>query len=450
MLPVQWTRVGSAVALCCGAASAQWSESLLSPSPAGVNSAACAFEFVTGRTVLFGGSEGGLAAVDRTWSFDGTQWVALTPPLAPPPRHGAAMAGNLASGTLVLYGGMSSVFGPVLDDTWEWNGTTWRQLATVGSPGGRASAPMVYDVLRNRMVLHGGRRDIVNIAGETWEFDGIGWSFVTTAQSPGPVREAAMAYELARGRTLLFGGFHATSGTTAETWAFDGLQWTRLTPSTSPPARQQAGMVYDWADGSCLLFGGTSGTTFDYLDDTWSFDGVDWTLQPGPRPAGRTLFAMAHDPLRTSTVLIGGSRIFSQQQLATNWTFGPLSTPLAPGCAGAAGVPRLSTSLPTVGSAVQVTLDRLLPSATAAALVFGFAAQSIDLGPAGLPGCTLASTIDRVDALVASGGTASHTFAVPADPALAGFEFFLTGISFDPINAFGAVLSDSVRALIGR
>lgn len=98
---------------------------------AGLTSAASAYHVPTGQTILFGGSPTGFSVASslaQTWAFNGISWTQLNPATSPPPRSGASLAYNAATGTLILFGGISPL-GVFLNDTWSWNGITWTQVA---------------------------------------------------------------------------------------------------------------------------------------------------------------------------------------------------------------------------------------------------------------------------------------------------------------------------------
>ena len=81
---------------------------------------------------------------------------------------------------IVLFGGIDFV-GP-LNDTWEWDGTEWSQVADIGPPP-RTLHKMVYNADDNRMVLFGGRNNTVSM-NDTWEWDGTEWSQVADTGPP--------------------------------------------------------------------------------------------------------------------------------------------------------------------------------------------------------------------------------------------------------------------------
>ena len=72
-------------------------------------------------------------------------------------------------GTTMLFGGYEYGGTLELDDTWEWDGTTWTQLSPTTTPPKRYDCNMVYDGARGVVVMFGGYDEGVPF-GDTWEF----------------------------------------------------------------------------------------------------------------------------------------------------------------------------------------------------------------------------------------------------------------------------------------
>ena len=53
-------------------------------------------------------------------------------------------------------------------DTWSWDGTTWTQQAPAASPPARFLSPMAYDAATGTMVLFGGLTQSSNALHDTW------------------------------------------------------------------------------------------------------------------------------------------------------------------------------------------------------------------------------------------------------------------------------------------
>jgi hypothetical protein len=304
------------------------------------------FDAVRGRTVLFGGGLFGPPYQD-TWEWDGVVWQQVAPAVSPPARTQAAMAFDAARGRVVLFGGVPAFSQPLLQDTWEWDGSQWllrnvpnpppprngyamafdaarqRIVLTSGlgatavgtyeydgiqwlprpgpQPPARANAALVHDVGRQRSVLFGG--DLQGLPNDVWEWDGANWTARSVPSDP-PFRSAsALAHSLARDRTVLFGGF-GSSGALADTWEWDGQRWLPQQPTTSPPPRSRHAMWSDPAD--VYVFGGY-GPSFALLADTWRYDGSSWyPVLSGVSPPARRAHAGAFDPAGGGQLLFGG------------------------------------------------------------------------------------------------------------------------------------------------
>jgi hypothetical protein len=116
---------------------------------------------------------------------------------------------------------------------------------------------MVYDAATGTVVMFGGLSGgNVHPIGGTWVWDGSTWTKQSTADSPSPRHAASMAYDAATRNVVLFGGY-TEAGRVADTWVWDGSTWTIQSPATSPPPRFFASMAYDGATRNVVLFGGS-------------------------------------------------------------------------------------------------------------------------------------------------------------------------------------------------
>lgn len=110
-----------------------------------------AFDPIRGRTVLFsGGDLDGPPAVQETWEWDGSTWRNVQPlPPRPPARLHSMMAFDPSRGKVVLFGGATDTQGTtVFDDTWTWDGTTWVPISTGARPTPRWGSAMAFDAAR--------------------------------------------------------------------------------------------------------------------------------------------------------------------------------------------------------------------------------------------------------------------------------------------------------------
>jgi len=239
-------------------------------------------------------------------------WVRVSTTISPPPRWLPAMAYDSNRGRIVLFGGVGGTppysSSDALDDTWEFDGVSWRRVDMENTPPGRWAHTMVYDTVRHRIVLFGGY-NVDQQFGDTWEYDGETWVRITTDHLPGPVSGHGMSFDTNRGRTVVFSGIlypdpsDPRSGfILAEHWEYDGNDWEKQPWKSGWPARTGAQMVYDTRRGVTVLYGGqTSDTT------TWEYNGTDWRQRTTVNsPGRRNRHAIAFDSLRRRSVLFGG------------------------------------------------------------------------------------------------------------------------------------------------
>ena len=307
---------------------ATWTERTPFARPQARASHTMAFDAARGRLVLFGGA-GGLTPTTRddTWEWDGTTWRARGRVVVPGQRFAHAMAYDSARRVMVLFGG-SEV--PTQADTWQWDGAAWQQLAPAVSPFQRSGHAMAFDAARQQIVLFGGSLSGATV-GDTWVWDGFDWSERTPATVPPARTQATIAYDAARGVTVMFGGCQFDVGGGAcfsplsDTWEWDGTDWTQRAPATVPPARAGHAMAYDAIRGKVVMFGGASSAPVA-LSDTWEWDGTDWTPRtPSASPPARSGAAMAFDAARGTTTMFGGCTQLSSTACATlasdTWTW---------------------------------------------------------------------------------------------------------------------------------
>jgi hypothetical protein len=250
------------------------------------------------RVVLFGGTDpsGSHAMYDDTWEYDGTTWTYRTPATSPPARQFHAMAYDPLRQRTVLFGGSTGPFGPWVNDTWEYDGTTWVQRTPQHSPPERDAHALAYDTARARVVLYGGGT-LNHPLDDTWEFDGTDWVQRTPAHTPA-ANNLGMAYDAVRRRTVL------VAASTQDVWEWDGTDWSSHTPATDPGGRYGPGLAWDPVRQRVLLVGGLLSGHAQF--DTWAWDGANWTpLQPQAIPPGIDALVAAYDTARQRLVVTG-------------------------------------------------------------------------------------------------------------------------------------------------
>jgi len=374
--------------------------------------------------LLFGGGVSGY--LSECWKFDGSNWSQLAGVL-PPHRSSSQMVYDSVRQRLVLFGGNngSSV---LLQDTWEWNGSAWLLRNPGVSPPAREYHAMAFDRRRGVTVLFSGFGASA-ILQDLWEWNGTSWIQRIPAGMPLGRNLAHMCFDPASQTVLLSGG-EGAGIYSAQSWSWDGNVWLLHQPATPPTAHIGGRVVADLHRNRVVLHGGDD----DWFSWEWSGSQWDWRLQvsPGPRDAP----AMAYDPMRRRVVLFGGNRNGLQDD---TWIY---RTPLpadvvayGTGCAGTAGTPQLTNApynLPWLGDTVVDRVSNIAVGEPGAVFVSSFAQLApVSLATFGMPGCSLLLPLDVVEFRAAVAGVAEWTLAIPNIPVLAGVPFYQQAFPFD-------------------
>ncbi len=130
------------------------------------------YDAASQRVVLFGGVAPGAAGTfNDTWSWDGVRWT--KDDAVSPARSHARMAFHGGLNALLAAGGF-----PAQPDLGllRRTGTTWTPLAAPSGPASRYLTDIAYDEKRKVLVLFGGGgSDGMSVLNDTWEFDGTSW-----------------------------------------------------------------------------------------------------------------------------------------------------------------------------------------------------------------------------------------------------------------------------------
>ena len=203
-----------------------------------------------------------------------------------------------------------------LNDTWEFDGITWTQVATNTPPPARAAAQMAYDSVTQKVVLFGGF-DGANYL----EIPGCGMEQLRSGHMPhlrislravtGP-----MLFPDPNGRVDFFGGFDGQFYQLTM-WQWNGSDWTQLFPPTVPFARGSAAVATNPVTGQVVMFGGLADVN---PINTWTYDGTTWTLQsPRSQPPWVYGGSAVFDPLLSAVVLFGGGNGGVDQDSTWKW-----------------------------------------------------------------------------------------------------------------------------------
>ena len=270
------------------------------------------------RAVLFGGStliDAGTKVpyeLGDTWEWTGARWLQLFPTHNPSPRAGESMVFDSLRNRVVIFGGRITKTN--LNDSWAFDGADWTQIPTANAPSIRELAGAAYDSARDRIVLFGGTLQTYSKDGrtltetplhDTWEFDGTtGWRQVIT---DGPaVIKPILEYDQARHQTIMLGV--DTKGATLM-YSYDpaGAKWNPLTPATLPACALEGAMAWQSSNNTLLYTGGIcAGSAL--TEDTYEWDGTTWNKIALTAFAGRYFgLALTYDPDHQVAVMFGGA-----------------------------------------------------------------------------------------------------------------------------------------------
>jgi hypothetical protein len=188
-----------------------------------VQSASGAYDSARKVTVMFEDITG------VTWLWNGVSWARQSPAASPPKRRFSAAAFDSDRGVTVLFGGMppSTNGTDMMNDTWEWDGANWTEKEPAHKPPIRFWHAMAYDSARKVTVVFAGGtsydtmfRFTLDWISDTWEWDGTDWKEVQFDESPAARCHHAMAYDSGREKIILFGGHDEM----ADTWEYGVFQ----------------------------------------------------------------------------------------------------------------------------------------------------------------------------------------------------------------------------------
>ena len=236
--------------------------------------------------------------------------------LSPGARYGHELVFDEARDQLVLFGGFRND-GEPLGDTWTWSKRNGWRLVSESGPSRRKWPAMAYDSLRKRVILHGGRtglRQEGSSRGDTWEWNGEKWNLLS-GKGPTPRDHHRMVYDRVRDRMVLFGGWNGKE-LLDDTWEFDGKNWLEI-KERGPSARAPTGLAFDEKRGEVVLFGGKD--LKDYFGDTWIWDGRKWTQRMVNGPRARSFHGMTYDSDHGRILLFSGR--FKDELFRDTWSW---------------------------------------------------------------------------------------------------------------------------------
>jgi hypothetical protein len=178
------------------------------------------FDSTQNAVMVFGGVGPDAGQIDDSWSRSPNGVWKIGSKATPLGRYNHAMAFDSNRGVGVIFGGVSNVPSIEFADTWIGSASTdagWQKLPFAVNPSPRSGHAMAYDSFKRNVIFFGGTSAGL-VQNDTWQFDGTSWR---PLDIPGPISRAyaPMAYDANRGVMVLFGGT-SNLGSLQDTWEY--------------------------------------------------------------------------------------------------------------------------------------------------------------------------------------------------------------------------------------
>lgn len=295
--------------------------------PAAGEDCAMLYDPVNRRIILYGGKDDEDNNVNDLWALDLARHELEAIPAeneGPPASEDHSAIYDPLGRRMIVYGGEN---GLTTNQTWSFDfaARRWRNITAADAPA-REDHSAIYDSRGKRMVVFGGRNndgkdDYINIH-EVWTLDldpqsatFERWQNLTDEERhPQGRSDHAVVYDSLRNRMVIFGGWDKEKKEPLkDTWAFyfhDSTKgsnfWRQIkTKYSHPPERRHVTGLHDASRNCFIIFGGFGND--GYLNDVWALNlktDIWINITPGPQP--RLDHQVVFDPTSKRLLLYGG------------------------------------------------------------------------------------------------------------------------------------------------
>jgi len=145
-----------------------------------------AFDLRTRSLLAITAGCSGTICETQTWRWDGAGWKSLTPSVEPAwSFSNMRLVTDPISKGLVLLTVSSETPGPVVTDTWIWDGHEWSQLQPIGHQGAQMNA---VAAIKDRVpgtvfAFEDEARDFKTVRINVWEWTGSTWKTIDDSKA---------------------------------------------------------------------------------------------------------------------------------------------------------------------------------------------------------------------------------------------------------------------------
>lgn len=284
------------------------------------------YDPVRRRIVTFGGSVSTPSWTNETWSLDletdPPSWSQLSPTGTPPPARAACSAiYDPLRDRMIVFGGRAA--GWNYHDVWELRFAPtleWVEIVASNPPVGRAFHAAVYDSQRDRMLMCGGDSALTAF-DDLWSLPLSGqpdWIQLTpSGTGPGPILGHALIYDSTADALVVYGGSDAFYGgaCSSDVHVLDlGTEvWSVLSPTGNIPSpRFFHSALYDPVRSQLIAFGGFTAGQVAHFNDTWALaleGSPAWTLLHQPSGLGPASTEMLYEPVGDRLLTYGADGV---------------------------------------------------------------------------------------------------------------------------------------------
>lgn len=297
------------------------------------------YDPIRNRMVVFGGLEGDDAPSNDVWTLslhgDAIWAVLTTSGTPPPPRYRHSAIYDPVRDRMIVFGGQDHRYRREVWALSLGDNPTWSDITPAGiSPDERHGHTAIYDPVRDRMIVYAGY-DNWELA-DVWALSLAGepaWSrIVTAAGVPTPRSGHTAIYDPVRDRMVIYGG-RSFRDRLSDLWALSlsgTPAWNRIVTSDGREfARAYHTSLYDPVNDRMLVLGGSYGAS---LPDTV------WALQFAEDPAWIATVSEGHptainpasavfDSQRNRVLVLSGNDTWALSLTGTWSAVGPIGAP---------------------------------------------------------------------------------------------------------------------------